>query len=191
MALVKCNWTEHISPEGFKYYYNSVTGESRVGIYLSCHYFSYFNYTCGTNVHWNQPTVGETWGVGIIWTEKATAKAICSAVSNSVTTFNTTCPASSPNPTCSAPKSSPRTSSPPATNTASFFFVFFGKHLTYWRTPFWHWKVILYYWLSFGPILVPGIWSYGPSKCSGNTILVNICLTVIKALYDVPRGLCM
>ena len=60
MALVKCNWTEHISPEGFKYYYNSVTGESRVGIYLSCHYFSYFNYTCGTNVHWNQPTVGET-----------------------------------------------------------------------------------------------------------------------------------
>ncbi|KAH1243519.1 Flowering time control protein FCA [Glycine max] len=29
MALVKCNWTEHISPEGFKYYYNSVTGESR------------------------------------------------------------------------------------------------------------------------------------------------------------------
>ncbi|KAL2338933.1 hypothetical protein Fmac_013379 [Flemingia macrophylla] len=29
MALAKCNWTEHISPEGFKYYYNSVTGESR------------------------------------------------------------------------------------------------------------------------------------------------------------------
>ncbi|KAK7388017.1 hypothetical protein VNO78_22818 [Psophocarpus tetragonolobus] len=29
MALPKCNWTEHISPEGFKYYYNSVTGESR------------------------------------------------------------------------------------------------------------------------------------------------------------------
>ncbi|XP_004508132.1 flowering time control protein FCA [Cicer arietinum] len=28
-ALAKCNWTEHISPEGFKYYYNSVTGESR------------------------------------------------------------------------------------------------------------------------------------------------------------------
>ncbi|KAJ1403061.1 WW domain [Sesbania bispinosa] len=25
----KCNWTEHLSPEGFKYYYNSVTGESR------------------------------------------------------------------------------------------------------------------------------------------------------------------
>lgn len=25
----KCNWTEHISPEGFKYYYNSATGESR------------------------------------------------------------------------------------------------------------------------------------------------------------------
>ncbi|CAJ1940810.1 unnamed protein product [Sphenostylis stenocarpa] len=29
MAFAKCNWTEHISPEGFKYYYNSVTGESR------------------------------------------------------------------------------------------------------------------------------------------------------------------
>ncbi|KAF1887656.1 hypothetical protein Lal_00040710 [Lupinus albus] len=28
-ALAKCNWTEHLSPEGFKYYYNSVTGESR------------------------------------------------------------------------------------------------------------------------------------------------------------------
>ncbi|KAF7806813.1 flowering time control protein FCA isoform X1 [Senna tora] len=25
----KSNWTEHVSPEGFKYYYNSVTGESR------------------------------------------------------------------------------------------------------------------------------------------------------------------
>lgn len=31
-ALAKCNWTEHLSPEGFKYYYNSVTGESRVRI---------------------------------------------------------------------------------------------------------------------------------------------------------------
>ncbi|KAL5065541.1 hypothetical protein RYX36_027278 [Vicia faba] len=28
-TLPKCNWTEHLSPEGFKYYYNSVTGESR------------------------------------------------------------------------------------------------------------------------------------------------------------------
>ncbi|PKI48090.1 hypothetical protein CRG98_031534 [Punica granatum] len=26
---VKCTWTEHTSPDGFKYYYNSVTGESR------------------------------------------------------------------------------------------------------------------------------------------------------------------
>lgn len=25
-----CNWTEHTSPEGFKYYYNSVTRESKV-----------------------------------------------------------------------------------------------------------------------------------------------------------------
>ncbi|XP_060197694.1 flowering time control protein FCA isoform X1 [Lycium barbarum] len=28
-SLVKCNWTEHTSPDGFKYYYNSTTGESR------------------------------------------------------------------------------------------------------------------------------------------------------------------
>lgn len=26
---LKCNWTEHTSPEGFKYYYNSTTGESK------------------------------------------------------------------------------------------------------------------------------------------------------------------
>jgi len=25
-----CNWTEHTSPEGFKYYYNNVTRESKV-----------------------------------------------------------------------------------------------------------------------------------------------------------------
>ncbi|KAL3380118.1 hypothetical protein AABB24_000641 [Solanum stoloniferum] len=28
-SLVKCNWTEHTSPDGFKYYYSSTTGESR------------------------------------------------------------------------------------------------------------------------------------------------------------------
>ncbi|XP_043724669.1 flowering time control protein FCA-like isoform X2 [Telopea speciosissima] len=28
-ALLTCNWTEHPSPEGYMYYYNSVTGESR------------------------------------------------------------------------------------------------------------------------------------------------------------------
>ncbi|KAJ4968185.1 hypothetical protein NE237_014886 [Protea cynaroides] len=28
-ALLTCNWTEHTSPEDFKYYYNSVTGESK------------------------------------------------------------------------------------------------------------------------------------------------------------------
>lgn len=28
-AQSKCNWTEHTSPDGYKYYYNSVTGESR------------------------------------------------------------------------------------------------------------------------------------------------------------------
>lgn len=30
VAPVKCNWTEHTSLEGFKYYYNSATRESRV-----------------------------------------------------------------------------------------------------------------------------------------------------------------
>ncbi|XP_028787831.1 flowering time control protein FCA-like isoform X1 [Neltuma alba] len=29
MALSKCIWTEHRSPEGFKYYYNSVTQQSQ------------------------------------------------------------------------------------------------------------------------------------------------------------------
>lgn len=26
----KCVWTEHTSPDGYKYYYNSATGESKV-----------------------------------------------------------------------------------------------------------------------------------------------------------------
>ncbi|XP_028787832.1 uncharacterized protein LOC114743784 isoform X2 [Neltuma alba] len=30
MALSKCIWTEHRSPEGFKYYYNSVTQQSQL-----------------------------------------------------------------------------------------------------------------------------------------------------------------
>ncbi|KAL3626620.1 hypothetical protein CASFOL_030169 [Castilleja foliolosa] len=28
-ATVNCNWTEHMSPDGYKYYYNSSTGESK------------------------------------------------------------------------------------------------------------------------------------------------------------------
>lgn len=32
VAPLKCNWTEHTSPDGYKYYYNSVTGESKVRI---------------------------------------------------------------------------------------------------------------------------------------------------------------
>ncbi|KAL5785015.1 hypothetical protein ACOSQ2_007407 [Xanthoceras sorbifolium] len=28
-APVKCNWTEHTSPDGYKYYYNNITGESK------------------------------------------------------------------------------------------------------------------------------------------------------------------
>ena len=31
-APATCDWTEHTSPEGHKYYYNSSTGESRVRI---------------------------------------------------------------------------------------------------------------------------------------------------------------
>lgn len=30
-----CNWTEHTSPEGFKYYYNSITRESKVRVLYS------------------------------------------------------------------------------------------------------------------------------------------------------------
>ncbi|XP_010440184.1 PREDICTED: flowering time control protein FCA isoform X2 [Camelina sativa] len=29
VVSVKCNWTEHTSPDGYKYYYNGVTGESK------------------------------------------------------------------------------------------------------------------------------------------------------------------
>ncbi|CAI9288741.1 unnamed protein product [Lactuca saligna] len=29
MPSLKCNWTEHTSPDGYKYYYNSTTGESK------------------------------------------------------------------------------------------------------------------------------------------------------------------
>ncbi|KAA8527351.1 hypothetical protein F0562_034934 [Nyssa sinensis] len=29
VAPVKCNWTEHTSPDGYKYYYNGTTGESK------------------------------------------------------------------------------------------------------------------------------------------------------------------
>ncbi|KAM7488035.1 hypothetical protein LguiB_025519 [Lonicera macranthoides] len=29
VAPIKCNWTEHTSPDGYKYYYNSTTGESK------------------------------------------------------------------------------------------------------------------------------------------------------------------
>lgn len=39
VAPVKCNWTEHTSPDGYKYYYNGVTGESRVRILSDLSYF--------------------------------------------------------------------------------------------------------------------------------------------------------
>ncbi|KFK36122.1 rna binding abscisic acid binding protein [Arabis alpina] len=29
VVSVQCNWTEHMSPDGFKYYYNGLTGESK------------------------------------------------------------------------------------------------------------------------------------------------------------------
>lgn len=35
----KCNWTEHTSPEGYKYYYNSTTGESKVNFLPSMLFF--------------------------------------------------------------------------------------------------------------------------------------------------------
>lgn len=33
-APAKCIWTEHTSPDGYKYYYNNATGESRVRIFF-------------------------------------------------------------------------------------------------------------------------------------------------------------
>ena len=34
VAINTSNWTEHTSPDGYKYYYNSVTGESKVRVSL-------------------------------------------------------------------------------------------------------------------------------------------------------------
>lgn len=39
VAPVKCNWTEHTSPDGYKYYHNGVTGESRVRILSDLPYY--------------------------------------------------------------------------------------------------------------------------------------------------------
>lgn len=32
IATINCNWSEHTSPDGYKYYYNSLTGESKVNV---------------------------------------------------------------------------------------------------------------------------------------------------------------
>lgn len=44
-----CNWTEHTSPEGFKYYYNSVTRESKVGHHFSLNYYIIFSFAIKIN----------------------------------------------------------------------------------------------------------------------------------------------
>ena len=47
VASVECHWTEHTSPDGFKYYHNSLTGESKVRhlfeIWLTVGKFSLIN----------------------------------------------------------------------------------------------------------------------------------------------------
>lgn len=50
VAPVKCNWTEHTSPDGYKYYYNSVTSESRVRILSELPYFLDVSASYVTNV---------------------------------------------------------------------------------------------------------------------------------------------
>lgn len=56
---VKCNWTEHISPDGYKYYYNGVTGESRVRRF-SVHLLAFSAVLHGLMFVFNEPVVGET-----------------------------------------------------------------------------------------------------------------------------------
>jgi hypothetical protein len=52
-----CNWTEHTSPEGFKYYYNSITRESKVG--NSAHYLQSAYFYGFILMSYYVPAVGE------------------------------------------------------------------------------------------------------------------------------------
>lgn len=47
VAPVKCNWTEHTSPDGYKYYYNSVTGESKVSFFEDSNFMKLCSDFCG------------------------------------------------------------------------------------------------------------------------------------------------
>lgn len=60
VAPVKCNWTEHTSPDGYKYYYNGVSGESRVRREVSFLLLSFSSVLCGLIFAFNEPVVGET-----------------------------------------------------------------------------------------------------------------------------------
>lgn len=60
MAPVKCNWTEHTSPDGYNYYYNSVTGESRVSFLSALLYSWDFSTVYVTDACLNELVVGET-----------------------------------------------------------------------------------------------------------------------------------
>lgn len=60
VAPVKCNWTEHTSPDGYKYYHNSATGESRVRILSDLHCFWDLSPIHAINVYLNEHVVGET-----------------------------------------------------------------------------------------------------------------------------------
>lgn len=61
---VECAWTEHLSPDGYKYYYNNGTGESRVRkslISSDCWLYSWFTvFLRLTEFCLNKPVVGET-----------------------------------------------------------------------------------------------------------------------------------
>jgi hypothetical protein len=59
VAPVKCNWTEHTSPDGYKYYYNNLTGESRVRFLSDLLYCWDLSAIYVTNVCLNVPVVGE------------------------------------------------------------------------------------------------------------------------------------
>jgi len=116
MAPVKCNWTEHTSPDGYNYYYNSVTGESRVRFLSALLYCWDLSTIYVTDICLNELVVGETWRVGAVWTE---TKIVSSTASNPVTPPSSICPTSHTNAAGAASSSSSTTTPPPPADTAA------------------------------------------------------------------------
>lgn len=56
---LKSNWTEHTSPDGYKYYYNSSTGESKVS-FLASMWFLVGTFLFLLNIVAIELTVGKT-----------------------------------------------------------------------------------------------------------------------------------